>query len=80
MKKPTKIQLLENQISRLESAIYQNYTDSDELHGVIWALKQELEKPAIDINHYHARNILNAIFTLSLKLSSDLMENSNLDY
>lgn len=80
VKKPTKIEVLENRISSLECAIYQNFADSDEVVGVIWALRNELEKPAVDINHYHVRNILNAIFTLTLKLSTDLMENSNLEY
>lgn len=76
----TKVQELEKRVSILESAIYQHYSELDELHGVIWMLRNELEKPAIDINHYQARNVLNAIFSLSIKQQCDLMEYSDLDY
>ena len=76
----TKLQALERRVSILESAIYQIYGDMDELHGVIWMLRNELEKPAVEINHYQARNVLNAVFSLSLKNQTDLMELSDLNY
>ena len=76
----TKLQTLERRVSILESAIYQIYGDMDELHGVIWMLRNELEKPAVEINHYQARNVLNAVFSLSLKNQTDLMELSDLNY
>lgn len=73
-------EFLERRIKIMESAIYQHYTDVDELHGVIWMLRNELEKPAVEINHYHARNVLNAIFSLSLKQSYELMEMSEIEF
>ena len=78
--KMTYEEFLEHRTSILESAIYQVYSDMDELQGVIWMLRNELEKPHAEVNMYHARNALNAIFTLSLKNQSDLMEYSDLDY
>ena len=71
---------LESKVLNLESAILQVYGDMDELHGVIWMLRKEMEQPATEINHYQARKVLEAIFTLSLKYQTDLMEYSDLDY
>ena len=78
--KATYEKFLESKASIMESAIYQVYCDMDELHGVIWMLRNELEKPAIEVNHYQARNVLNAIFSLALKNQTDLMEYADLDY
>ena len=76
----TKLQALERRVSILESAIYQHYGDLDELHGVIWMLRNELEKPQPEVNMYQARNVLNAIFSLSIKQQCDLMDLSDLEY
>lgn len=73
-------EFLERRISILESAIYQNYSDADELHGVIWMLRNELEKPLVDVNMYQARKVLNAVFNLSIKQQTDLMEIAELEY
>lgn len=71
---------LEHRVARLESAIYQHYGDIDELHGVIWMLRNELEKPTAEFNKYQATKVLNAIFSLSIKQQCDLMDLANLDY
>ena len=76
----TKLQALERRVSILESAVYQHYSDLDELHGVIWMLRKELEQPAVDVNIYQARKVLDAIFSLSIKQQCDLMDLSNLEY
>jgi hypothetical protein len=76
----TKIQQLERKISILESAVYQHYTELDELHGVIWMLRKELEQPQADINIYQARKVLDAIFSLSIKQQCDLMDYADLEY
>ena len=73
-------EFLEQRIATLEGAIYQNYTDLDELHGVIWMLRNELEKPAVDVNLYQARKVLNAVFSLSIKQQGDLMDFAELEY
>lgn len=80
MPKLTYEEFLERRIKIMESAIYQNYTDVDELHGVIWLLRKELDQPMADVNLYHARNALNAIFSLSLKQSYELMEMSEVEF
>jgi len=71
---------LECRVARLESAIYQHYTEIDELHGVIWMLRKELEQPKDKVNLYQAEKVLNAIFTLSIKQQCDLMGSSGLEY
>lgn len=76
----TKVQKLENRVAVLESAIYQHFSDLDELHGVIWMLRNQLEKPQSELNMYQARNVLNAIFSLSIKQQIDLMDLSDLEY
>lgn len=78
--KVTYEKFLESKASIMESAIYQIYGDMDELHGVIWMLRNELEKPQLEVNMYQARKVLDAIFTLSIKQQTDLMEYSDLDY
>ena len=78
--KMTYEEFLEHRTSILESAIYQTYNDMDEVQGIIWLLRNELEKPHAEVNMYHARNALNAIFTLSIKQQCDLMDLSDLEY
>jgi len=80
IKKLTKVQELERKVSILESAVYQHYTELDELHGVIWMLRKELDQKPVDVNIYQARKVLDAIFSLSIKQQCDLMEFSDLDY
>ena len=78
MKKLTKLQTLERQVSILTSALYQNYNDVDDALGMLGLIIDEAEKP--EPNRYRLRHALQAYRTLVIAQQSLTMDCAGLEY
>jgi hypothetical protein len=78
MKKLTKQQEAERTISILQSALYQNYNDTDDALGMLGLIIDEAEKP--EPNRYRLRHALQAYRTLIIAQQSLTMDCAGLEY
>ena len=78
MKKLTKQQEAERTISILQSALYQNYNDTDDALGMLGLIIDEAEKP--EPNRYRLRHALQAYRTLVIAQQSLTMDCAGLEY
>ena len=74
----TKLQAAEREASILSSAIYQQYSDIDELLSIMWMISNEAEKP--EPNLYQLRNAINGARTMLIANQSMMMDCSGLEY
>jgi hypothetical protein len=77
-KKLTKVQELERRISILESALYQNYVDTDEAFGLLYLIVNEAEKP--EPNRYQLRQALQGFRTLMIANQCNMMDFAGLEF
>ena len=77
-KKLTKVQELERKISILESALYQNYVDTDEAFGLLYLIVNEAEKP--DPNRYQLSHALQGFRTLLIANQCHMMDSAGLEF
>lgn len=79
MSKPlTKIQALERQVSILESALYMDYDDKDELMGLLYMIIQEAEKS--EPNLWMMRRALKGLQTALINNQHTTMDCAGLEY
>lgn len=74
----SKIEALKRQVSILESALYQNYNDTDDALGMLGLIIDEAEKP--EPNRYRLRHALQAYRTLVIAQQSLTMDCAGLEY
>jgi len=80
--KKVKISKHDQEINKLESkfenACYTAYNNLDEVISVIVLLKQNIDSDTF--NKYHAKEVLNAILTLTINAQHTLMDDAGVEY
>jgi hypothetical protein len=77
-KKLTKTQQLEDSVSILESALYMDYDDKDEILGLLYMIIQEADKP--EPNLYMLRRALKGLRTAVINNQHSTMDCAGLEY
>jgi len=77
-KKLTKLEELERKVSILECALYQAYSDDDEVFGLLYLIVNEAEKP--EPNRYQLRQALQGFRTLLIANQCNMMDYAGLEY
>lgn len=78
MKKPTKLQELESKVSILESALYQSYTDYEELIALLQIVRNSMDSPAF--SNYTTRHALTGLLGLAINNQCNMMDCAGLEY
>ena len=74
----TKVQQLERKIENLEYAIAENYSNNDELFGLLIVFREYLASE--NYSQYTAKNALNGIFTVAIHNQTTLMDYAGMEY
>ena len=74
----TKIQALERQVSILESALYMDYDDKEELMGLLYMIIQEAEK--LEPNLWMLRKALKGVRSMVIHNQMTTMDCAGLEY
>jgi hypothetical protein len=69
---------LETQVAILESALYEAYSDYDEMFAVLRYIIDDAEKP--EFSRYQVRDALKALRTLMITNQSMMMDCAGLEY
>ena len=78
MKKLTKVQELERKVSILESALYMQYDDFDEMHNLLACIIKSME--AEDFSVYQTKYALKAFRSLIISQQYQMMDCAGLEY
>ena len=78
MKKLTKVQELERQVSILESALYMQYDDFDEMHNLLACIIKSMEAEGSSV--YQTKYALKAFRSLIISQQYQMMDCAGLEY